>query len=712
MRNLIFILVIISSFATQAEDFTVFEKDGYFGLKDETGNVTVPAVYEKLGWSNGTTTVCNGVIGFKQDNLWGLITVRNKALTGQKFYAIEPISTNYFKASIKGRFSNHLFHGILDEKGKTIISFNYFTIEPLGAHWLVSAFDGKRQKFGVVSFQNLLMIPTNYAAIKAERKLFIGEQLGKKLDLYSTSGSLLQLDLDSVNYENGWIAFRDGYAGFLTDSGEEIYSFEYKNFEHKEDEVLPILFPEWTIYQSDTVLLKWRSDSLSVSENDLLIAYLNGAHHLLLKNNTLLNNHELTIKEVVDDQLIVQNSKSRKWSILSEEGNIVISDYDSIHSVGDHYGCYNSKGWFLIDKKGRPKNRLPLQDLDVGINRQFIAKRNNHWGIIKPGANGAVTFKYDSIVTSNAEYFVSYLNRWGVLNENEEWVVRSEFNEVLAIGSLLIGRKGKGYTIFYDGSPMYKTIAKPLSKVGRYILMEGDSAKLGLINAFGEVVIRPDFDEIINWSNYTELSKQGQIVLLNTEGQTILRFDENYQQVGGYGEGYFAVKKEDRWGFVDSQGRLRISNRYDGARPFQDGLAAVMLRGKWGFIDKSENIQIQPYYTDATQFQNGRSIVQLNKKFGLMDENGKEVLELIWKSIRRLNTGNYIVQDTDDRIGLVNEDGSFIFRPSFDHLNDFGDRVLVSKNGAWGILNYDKHPIFKINHEEIKVIGNFTMIKD
>ena len=85
MRNIIFILFLISSLVTQAEEFTVFEKDGYFGIKDETGNVTVPAVYEKLGWSNGSTRVYNGVVGFRRDNLWGLITVRNKPLTGQKF---------------------------------------------------------------------------------------------------------------------------------------------------------------------------------------------------------------------------------------------------------------------------------------------------------------------------------------------------------------------------------------------------------------------------------------------------------------------------------------------------------------------------------------------------------------------------------------------------------------------------------------------------
>ncbi|WP_436517862.1 WG repeat-containing protein [Ekhidna sp. To15] len=696
----------------KAEEFIVFEKDGYFGIKDEIGNVTVPAVYEKLGWSNGSTKVHNGLIGFRRDNLWGLITVRNKALTGQKFYTIEPISNIHFKASIKGKFSNHLFHGILDEKGRTIVSFNYFSIEPLGANWLVSVFSKVGQQFGVVSYENRLIIPAKYAAVDENRALFIGKQFGQKLDMYLNDGQAVQLDLDSINYQKGFVAFRDGYAAFLSERGNEIHPFEFKNFSLKEDRISPIQFPEWTIYQEDTVLMKWRCDSLTVSTNGMLIAYLNGSHHLLLSNNTLLNNHELILKEVSGNQLIVQNSKSRKWAVLSDQGKTLITGYDSIHTISNHYGCQDSKGWHLIDQEGNKINRLPLQAVGPGLENQFLAKRNNHWGILDINAKKQATYKYDSIHTSESIYLVSYLNRWGILNDSEEWVVRSEYNEVKSIGGVIIGRRGKGYTIFYDGKPLYKTIAKPLSKIGNLILIEGDSLKLGLMTEYGELLVRPHYDEIRMWSEYFELRSNQYIEIMSESGGTVLPLGEQYQEVGGYGDNYFAVKKEDRWGFIDLEGRLRISNRYDDAQSFNGGLAPVKLRERWGFINKAEEIKIQPYYDHVTAFINDRSIVQRNEKYGLIDINGDEVLELNWKSIRRLGTGNYLVQDNNDQFGLSNEDGSFIFRPFYDHLKDLGDRVLVSKNDAWGILNYDRYPIFKINNEEIKVIGNFIMIKN
>lgn len=711
MRKLIFILCFIGSLAIQAEDFTVFEKDGYFGIKDETGNVTVPAVYEKLGWSNGSTQVYNGVIGFRQDRLWGLITVRNKALTGQKFYTIEPVSDNYFKASIKGQFSNHLFHGILDEKGRTIVSFNYFTVEPLGVNWLVSAFDGKRLQFGVASFQNHLIVPTKYESIDTEKGLFVAKQNAKRFDMFLTSGQPVLSNLDSIFYDDGWVVYQDGYAGYLSAKGKLVYDFDFKGFSKDGSAITPINFPEWTVYKGDSVHLKWACDSLTLTAQGTLMAYLNGAHHLLLKNSTLLNNHQLVLKEATRDQMIVQNSQSRKWSILGEDGSEVVSGYDSIFTVGNHYGCADAKGLHLVDKKGRSVNRLPLQELMQGLNGQFLAKRNNYWGIITSDQQKA-TFKYDSIVKAENHYLISYLNRWGVMNDRQEWIVRSEFNEIISMGNLIIGRIGRGYTVHFKGTALYKTVARPIKELGTFILVKNDSSAYGLMNSNGEMAVMPRYSSIRLLEDYFEFKSEAGISLMTSSGKTILREVDGYQQVDGYGEGYFMVKKENRWGFVDDLGRLRISNRYGGVGPFAEGMAAIKLRGKWGFIDKDETLRIQPYYDEVLSFKNKRTIVQLDGQFGLVDENGREVLELIWKSIHRLNTDNYIVRDMDNRVGLVDEVGSFIFRPSFDYLEDFGNRVLVSKNGSWGVLSYSGNPIFKINNEEIKVIGDFTMVKN
>lgn len=710
MRYLILLSFIYCFSTAQAEQFTVFEKNGYFGIKDETGNVTVPAVYEKLGWSDGSVNVIRGVIGFRKNNLWGLISARNKSLTGQKFYTINPIANNFFKASIKGKFSNRLFHGILDEKGRTIISFNYFTIEPLGANWLVSDFDGKRQNFGVVSFQNTVIIPAKYRLINERHSLYTATRSGGKIDLYNTRGTVLELGLDSLIFNQGWIAFRDGYAGYLSKDGNGVHDFDYKDMHVSGGSVQPVKFPEWTIYEGDSVLMQWKCDSLTIGNSGLLMAYLNGAHHLLLHNATLLNNHELVLKEFIENHLIVQNSKTRFWSVLDEDGNQLFSGYDSILFMQGHYSAVNKKGWWLLGKEGKKINRLPFEILKSGYEDQFITKRNGHWAIFDP-VKKETTYKYDSLSPFSGGYIVNYLNRWGAMDEAGNWIVRSEFDEIISIGNFLVGRRGKGYSYFYEGKQVYKTTSIPVRSLGSHLLIK-DIDGYGLLNSFGEVWVRPEYDTIRMTGDHFALVDDGLVTLKSSSGQVLLHPEEGYRQVQDYSEGYFLIEKENRWGFVDKQGRLRISNRYDAAGAFHEGLAPIMLRGKWGFIDENEMIKVQPYYDAVTPFFKGASIVLRNGKYGLLGRDGSEVLELIWKSVYRLSTGNYIVRNMDDQLGLVNGDGSFILRPAYDYLKDFGGRVLVSKNEAWGILNYSGQQIFKINHERAKIVGEYTMIKN
>ncbi|WP_421763450.1 WG repeat-containing protein [Ekhidna sp.] len=712
MRILISILFLSFFYFSKADDFTVFEKDGYFGIKDQTGTVTVPAVYEKLGWSDGSEEVRNGVIGFKQNNLWGLINVRNKELTGQIFYTIKPSTTGYFEASIKGKFSNHLFHGVLDEKGRTIISFNYFTIEPLGANWLVSTFNGKRQSFGIVSFQNEILLPAKYQAVEQNSDFIIGKNHEYQLDIYSHLGVPIEYGLDSLIENRGWIAYRGGYAGFLTHFGQKIYDFEFKSFSISDNGPTPIEFPEWKIYKKDSLFLEWKCDSIKIGSGGLMTAFLNGAHHLIVKNEILLQNHQQILREIGDNHMVVQSSKTRKWSVLDFDGNKITSSYDSILSVKNLYLVLKENQWDILNSLGRKINRTPYEKLGTGKDGELIGNKNGYWGILNSAGCEATSFKYDDIKLGNGVYYVSYLNRWGAMNSSGDWIVRPEFAEICSYGDLIVGRRGRGYSYYNDGNLRYRTTDQVVSKLGNLFLVKNDSSRYGLFHGSGYPQVLTIYDQIDLAGEYFVLYKNGTIEMRDEEGRLVVELNKEYQAIGDFGEDYYLAKKQNRWGFVDKKGRLRISNRYDSAQIFRENRAPVMLRSKWGFINKNEDLKIQPYYEEVSLFENGVAIVMLDGKYGLIDKEGREVLELKWKSIRRLATGNYIVQNMNGQVGLVNEMGGFILRPAFDDLKDIGNRILVFKNSEWGMLDYSGKPIFKINHEEIKVFEDLTMIKN
>ena len=709
MRLLLFIIFFYTILFVNADQFTVFEKDGYFGIKDETGNVTVPPVYDKLGWSDGRDHVVNGVIGFRRENLWGLINVRNKSLTGQKFYSILPLSDGYFKASIKGNFSNRLFYGILDAKGETIISFNHFSIESLGANWLVGDFDGNRQLFGMVSFNNEIMIPPKYLSIKEDRELLFAEQINRNFSIFDKKGTELQRGIDSVTYHQGWIVYRDGYSGFLSEKGIAIHPFEYKSIDVVGDGVNPVSFPNWTIYKGDSLIMRWECDSLELNTNGMLTAYLNGSQHFLINNEALFEHHELVLKEVSGDDMIVQNSRTEQWGVLNTDGTELLSGYDSIHGNEHHYIVKKDNRFLIFNRDGVSISRIQNQEIAEGINGQYIVKRNGYWGILSKDVELKTRCKYDSIVKSNEIYLVSYLNRWGAMNAQGEWRIEPQFNEIYSLGNLIIGRRGLGYTIFHTEEKKWVTSFEPISTMNSATLILEDST-YGLLNHFGELMIYPDYDHIEPVGNAFVLRKEKEISLISSLGNLIITPNESYQSITGFSEGYFLIKKGNRWGFTDDQGRLRISNRYDSASTFKEGLAPVKLRGKWGFIDKNERLVIQPYYHSVSSFENELAIIEVDEKFGLVNKQGKEVLSIEWKNITRLTSGNYRVESPNGRVGLVNRLGSFILRPAYNQLIDLGGRVLVQNNSLWGVLSYSGKQIFKINNKDIDVSGEFIML--
>ncbi|WP_408072012.1 WG repeat-containing protein [Butyrivibrio sp. JL13D10] len=73
-----------------------------------------------------------------------------------------------------------------------------------------------------------------------------------------------------------------------------------------------------------------------------------------------------------------------------------------------------------------------------------------------------------------------------------------------------------------------------------------------------------------------------------------------YEDVKGFVDGTFAaVKKDGKWGFVDTNGNYIIKPKYEDAFSFANGLAPVKSGGSWGFINSDDKWAIEPTFVDA-----------------------------------------------------------------------------------------------------------------
>lgn len=693
-----------------ATDFAVFEKDGRFGIKDENGVVAVPAVYEKLGWSDGSKKIYSGTIGFKRDNQWGLVSIKNKVLAENKFYTITPFGNDLILASIKGKFSNHLFYGVLDNKGLVKISFNYFNLQKLGNEFLATEFDQYRSKVGMLSLENRITIPIKYRDINLENGWFIANRFDDKKDVYRSSSLIVQ-GLDSIRVSNGITGYKNGFAGHFDENGIQNFQFDYKDIFERNGELEAVRFPIWEVYQNETKILERRCDSLSLNQN-FWTMHMNGVKHKVFPSDEFNISNEYELQEVSGNRFVVREIKTGRWSVLNESEKALIQDKDSIKISGSHFIVMNEGDWDLFNSYGSKINRFPMQSINRGVGDCFITRRNNYWGVIDFSGKTYINFKYDSIRVSNNYYVARFHGKWGLLDKHGNWKFYPEFEEIATYDNLRVGKKGASYSYFYQDQFRYKTTFKIIEQLGSLLIVKDEDEILGLIDMDGSVIQLPEFESIRRVGDYVVFSDSTTSILSRMGNKILAGSEEGYEDFGDLGEGYIAAKKNGRWGFLDSEGRLRISNRYEDVRPFQENYAAIKLRGRWGFIDKSESLRVQPHYQEVSSFSNGLAIVKENDRFGLINKSGEEVVEVDWTSITRTNNGNYLIENDRGQEGLVDKEGSFVLRPNFSEVNDLvGDKIVIKESGKMGVLDFQGNQKFKTSYSEITSIEDFILLK-
>lgn len=87
--------------------------------------------------------------------------------------------------------------------------------------------------------------------------------------------------------------------------------------------------------------------------------------------------------------------------------------------------------------------------------------------------------------------------------------------------------------------------------------------------------------------------------------------------------GYAAVCRSGKWGFLNSDGELVIDYLYEDAESFRNGYAAVCMDGLWGYIDTEGELIIDCQFMAATHFSTaGTAAVK-------MEVDGEEEWKLI-----------------------------------------------------------------------------------
>ena len=209
----------------------VFKSGNFQGLMDPQGEIIIPPVYDAIGWSDGSPYGDQEVLGYSEHGKWGLLSLKNKKLTPPVFNNLKPFKDLSFIASKKADHSNHLFYGILDEKGNTSVSFSYFSIIDLNNELIkVGIYEDGEVFYGVRNVYDEEIIPTKYRSVNLLDNILICEGALGVAHLYNLHGKLLLNHWveEIITHEKGYKIKSNGRVGMISSTLEVIHPPQLK----------------------------------------------------------------------------------------------------------------------------------------------------------------------------------------------------------------------------------------------------------------------------------------------------------------------------------------------------------------------------------------------------------------------------------------------------------------------------------------------------
>jgi hypothetical protein len=238
--------------------------------------------------------------------------------------------------------------------------------------------------------------------------------------------------------------------------------------------------------------------------------------------------------------------------------------------------------------------------------------------------------------------------------------------------------------------------------------------RYGYINNQGDIIIQPTFTKADYFhenmamvekklvGGYGYINNRGclQIDYSRSHGPSIdpdLTFSdlESGIHVFSHGLAAFEDKENDRYGFINTQGKVSISAQYDYVLPFSEGLAAVSSRGKWGYINTKGILVIPMVFTQANSFTHGRASVQTSLsgqwKAYFIDPHGRALYNKTYKYASSYREGIASVQEENSEFAkCIDLNGRSISPSDFDCMYLFHDglafRIEVKEGRSY--INY------------------------
>ena len=228
---------------------------------------------------------------------------------------------------------------------------------------------------------------------------------------------------------------------------------------------------------------------------------------------------------------------------------------------------------------------------------------------------------------------------YGFTNEQNEWVIKPQFDDVkpVGMGQYIACGNGKCTVLDKNGKPVFPAVWD--------FLEQSSGEKNDAVASYYENEMAQNGDEINEFSIYNY-----QILALKNNGN----FLDNAK---------FRCRRGDYYGLIDGKGNVVLEAKYRDVRSFNDKFFEVKIGKRWGVVNKKGDVLVQPNYV-GVDFTKTPQYFVVHDTFpsysfydptidlaGLVDAKGTELLPIDFRIAAADTSGKRFIIETKGELG-------------------------------------------------------------
>ena len=262
--------------------------------------------------------------------------------------------------------------------------------------------------------------------------------------------------------------------------------------------------------------------------------------------------------------------------------------------------------------------------------------------------------------------------------------------------------------------------------------------KWGVINNKGEIVIEPQYEEMIiipdankdvficPYDVKSETDYKTKIV--NSKNEEILKQYDNVQVLDNYlgskvwYEGNVLKYKENgKYGLIKYNGEKILNAEYDDIYALNGVEKSIIIKkdDKIGLLNNiTAEIIIIPEYKEIKAMNSNNSIMFIvkdeNDKFGIIGADRKVILENKYDAIENVCGNDMYVVKEGDETKIIDKSGETVLNSGFDSVENInGDRIIAKIGDKYTIINTKGEKTIDAEYEELSYIfSDFYVAKE